>query len=315
MERLFMQLDRYLRPGGSVSFWHTPIAPVFYAYGTLGDYYIDFTAKTHYAGPFDGRGVPLLDYRGTIGRRYNPCATAQFALGWYQRWRRGEVGARAPFLDMADWLRDTLHVDPGGCGWWHYDFDLDAYGVRAPWVSALAQAQGISVLLRAYTATGEVAYREAAERACAAMLRPVEFGGTLRRQGPDVYLEEVVTARRAAVLDGMLFAVFGLQDYCFCVEDPAAKETLAACIDTLERILPLYDLGYWSRADLYQDTPPMIASRFYHDLHIAQLAVLADLTGRGAFRGWAVRWRAYAAKPANVARAVAAKAWFKLRYY
>ncbi len=310
-----MQLDRYLRPGGSVSFWHTPVAPVFYAYRTLEDYYIDLAEKTRYAGPFDERGIPLLDYRGAIGRRYNPCAVAQYALGWYQRWRRGEAHAQKRFLDSADWLRESLVPDDAGCGRWYYDFDLDAYGIRAPWISGLAQGQGISVLLRAQAATGDTGFATAAAQACAALLRPVEAGGTLRREGADVYLEEIVTERRTAILDGMIFAVFGLQDYCFATGQAAAQKTLTACIDTLERILPQYDLGYWSRADLYQENPPMIASRFYHGLHVAQLAVLADLTGRETFRQCAVRWERYASQPVNAARALVAKAWFKLRHY
>ena len=310
-----MQIERYFLPGGSVSFWHTPFAPVLYDYPTLANYYIDFTAKTHYAGPFDENGVPLLDYRGRIGRQYNPCATAQYALGWYQRWRSGEIAARERFLAMADWLRDSMHVDAAACGWWYYDFDLDAYNVRTPWVSGLAQAQAVTTLLRAESMTNDASYGRAARYGCAGLLRPVEQGGVLRVENGYAYLEEIVATRRTAILDGMIFAVFGLYDYCFCVDEPHAKKTLVACVDTLERILPLYDLGYWSRADLYQDNPPMVASRFYHGLHIAQLTVLAEVTGRLAFRSWAERWENYARKPSNVARAVINKMWFKLRHY
>lgn len=314
--RILMTLARYLHPRGAVSFWHTPLEPVRYAYATLDDYYIDLRAKTGYAGPYDAAGIPVLDYFGAIGRQYNPCAVAQWGLGAFQRWRRGEAAAERSFRLAAQWLRANLDADARGRGFWWYRFDFDAYGLRSPWASALAQAQGISLLLRAYRSGGDSGDLLRARQACAAMLSPVEDGGLRLEHEGCTLLEEVVSDRPTGILDGLIFAVFGLQDYCFVVtDDSAAQAVLGRCYDSLAKLLPRYDLGYWSRADLYSEVPPMPASGFYHGLHVAQLEVLADLTGRPVFANYAQRWAGLARSPLNRLRATAGKVVFKFRHY
>lgn len=317
-ERISMNLARYLLPGGSVSFWHTPVGPVRYEFTTQHDYYIDFTTKTRYRGPFDAEGIPILDYRGAIGRQYNPCATAQYALGWFQVWRRnGRNDARKRFLDCADWFLREAEQQSGSL-WWRYRFDLDAYGLQKPWVSALAQAQALSVLVRAHAETGDIAYRSAAVGACRSLLVPIEAGGVLRKAADTVVLEEVVADRLSAILDGWIFAIFGLLDARFAgfgAEVSGLEEHFEKTIESLERMLSSYDLGYWSRADLYAEDPPMPASRFYHRLHVAQLEILHDLTGRERFAHFARRWAVNDADFADRSRALARKIVFKLRYY
>ena len=314
--RILMTIARYLHPRGAVSFWHTAVGPVRYDYATLDDYYIDLRAKTAYGGPYDAYGIPLLDYFGYIGKQYNPCAVAQWGLGSYQRWMRGQADYESLFIRAADWLVSRLAVDSKGRGFWWYEFDFDAYGLRKPWASALAQAQGISVLLRAYVATGQEGYLHAADSASQAMLSPVDEGGLLLRDGENVFLEEVVADRPTAILDGLIFAIFGLRDYCLVRrEDASARRILDDCIGTIERVLPLYDLGYWSRADLYADIPPMPASHFYHGLHVAQLRVLADITGNPVFDDHSRRWAGMSESALKRAKALLNKIVFKFTRY
>jgi hypothetical protein len=316
MNRLLMTLVRYLHPRGAVSFWHTVVGPVRYDYATLDDYYIDLRAKTTYSGPYDAAGVPLLDYFGFIGKQYNPCAVAQWGLGAFQRWKRGDAGCEALFIRAVEWLVDNLTVDEQGRGFWWYEFDFDAYGLRKPWASALAQAQGISALLRAHRETGRKDFLHAARRAFSAMVSPVDAGGLLFREGDNVFLEEVVADRPTAILDGLIFAIFGLRDYCLVHgNDASAQGLLEECLNTIERMLPRYDLGYWSRADLYADDPPMPASRFYHGLHVAQLRVLADITGNHVFEDYSRSWASMSASILNRTRAFFKKLVFKFTRY
>jgi hypothetical protein len=306
---------RYFGKGTSISFWHTPVGPRFYDFATLGDYYIDLRAKTGYRGPFDDAGIPILDYRGEIGRQYNPCAVAQYALGLFQRWREGDAASGDRFADMARWLIANQQLGGSRDGEWLYLFDLDAYGVRSPWPSALAQGQAVSVLLRADKFLNLPEARAAAERGRAAMLRPIQSGGLTRTISEGLILEEVVADRMTAILDGMIFSLFGLLDYAYVAGDADVTRNTYQYVDTIERLLPRYDLGYWSKADLYQETPPMLASAFYHGLHVHQLQVLAKVTGRPVFAEYAERWRTAAAGRVNRTRALIAKAKFKLLYY
>ena len=56
------------------------------AFGDRREYFMRFDGKAAYQGPFDGAGVPLLDYRGDIGRQHNPIAIAQYGLARFNRW-------------------------------------------------------------------------------------------------------------------------------------------------------------------------------------------------------------------------------------
>ena len=49
-------------------------------------YFMRFQGKADYRGPLTSNGVPLLDYRGNIGRQHNPIAIAQYGLARFNRW-------------------------------------------------------------------------------------------------------------------------------------------------------------------------------------------------------------------------------------
>jgi hypothetical protein len=59
----------------------------------------------------------------------------------------------------------------------------------------------------------------------------------------------------------------------------------------------------------------MLASPFYHRLHIVQLRVMANLSGDRGFAEVADRWEAYTRRRANRSRALVEKSIFKLLHY
>ena len=77
------------RRNSQLTFWHgkpgvNPEASI----EKLGQYYMLFLYKANYPGPFDKNGIPLLDYRGIIGKQYNPIAIAQYGLGHYNLYKK-----------------------------------------------------------------------------------------------------------------------------------------------------------------------------------------------------------------------------------
>ena len=165
------------------SFWHEvpEVNPAAFEAGSTA-YYMTFAGKADYEGPFDGQGVPLLDYRGSIGRQYNPIAIAQYGLGSYNRClQTGEEGRKQAFLRQADWLVQNLEPNQAGVMVWHHHFDWHyRERLKAPWYSALAQGSGVSLLVRAYFETGRQAYRDAAAAAFASLQLDVDRGGDRR---------------------------------------------------------------------------------------------------------------------------------------
>src|SRR5688572_13326469 len=77
----------YARPSaGPLAFWYERPEINEAAFGDRRQYFMRFQGKATYAGPFDDACVPLLDYRGDIGRQYNPIAIAQYGLARFNRW-------------------------------------------------------------------------------------------------------------------------------------------------------------------------------------------------------------------------------------
>ena len=72
------------------------------------------------------------------------------------------------------------------------------------------------------------------------------------------------------VLNGWIFAQFGLYDFSLASNDKKYKDLLKKSLTTLKTHIQEYDCGYWSK----YDEKKMIASPFYHKLHIAQLSAL-----------------------------------------
>jgi heparosan-N-sulfate-glucuronate 5-epimerase len=60
---------------------------------------------------------------------------------------------------------------------------------------------------------------------------------------------------------------------------------------------------------------PMIASPFYHRLHVTQLRVLHRITSETVFDRYRTRWQGYARSKSNRTRALLYKGAFKLCYY
>ena len=77
--------------------------------------------------------------------------------------------------------------------------------------------------------------------------------------------------------------------------------------------LPQFDLGTWSRYDLYPKPPANIASSFYHHLHISQLEALAAVYGDAVFATAAERFASYEQRTTLRIAAFTRKVAFRLR--
>jgi hypothetical protein len=309
----------YARRGsGPLSFWYETPELNERAFDGSGEYYMRFAGKTAYKGPFDAAGIPLLDYQGDIGRRYNPIAIAQYGLARYNAWSAGGADAdRRAWAAAADWLAAKLRSNRHGVPVWMHDFDWP-YKQRlvAPWYSGLAQGSGISLLARAAKATGDARYRYAADRAFESLTRDVSAGGVLVTDDRGhLWIEEYIVDRPSHILNGFMWALWGVRDYADWTSSREARNVWERSVTTLRERLGEFDTGWWSLYEARDNGLEMLASRYYHTLHITQLRVMHRLTGVGAFARHADRFQTYLDSGANRARALARKAFFKLRHY
>jgi heparosan-N-sulfate-glucuronate 5-epimerase len=313
-------LSAYLLGGKShLNFWHeTPEENLDSSANELGPYYMLFSEKADYSGPFDPEGIPKLDYHGHIGVQYNPIAIAQYGLGNYNLCRlRADSARREKFFRVADWLCDHMELNSKGLAVWAHHFDLEYRDtLQSPWHSGLAQGQGISVLVRAHKESGNSLYLEAAQRAFVTFQRAISQGGVAcTDESGDLWFEEYIVSPPTHILNGFIWALWGVHDYFLATADKCPQELFSRGVRTLLHNLERYDLGFWSLYEQSGTRLPMVASPFYHRLHIVQLRVMHRLTGEEKFAELAQRWESYARSPAKRTRALCYKSAFKLCYY
>ena len=314
----------YLVGGKShLTFWHeTPAANPNASVTELGEYYMLFAEKADYGGAYDLSGIPLLDYHGHIGLQYNPIAIAQYGLGNYNLYRRtADPARRKKFLLIADWLCDHLEPNAHGLAVWHHHFNWEYRDtLKAPWYSALAQGQGISVLVRAWKESGEARYLEAAQRAMESFRKSVTEGGVaFTDDAGDLWFEEYIVSPPTHILNGFIWATWGVYDYFLATKEKSAQDLFARAVQTLLHNLDHFDLGFWSLYEQSGTRLPMVASNFYHRLHIVQLRIMHRLSGalteNDKFAEVADRWDLYTQSRTNRTRALLYKTAFKLCHY
>ena len=310
----------YLTGGKShLTFWHeTPTENPNASAKALGEYYMLFAEKADYKGAYDTSGIPMLDYHGHIGLQYNPIAIAQYGLGNFKLWKQTkDPGRREKFFHIADWLVSHLETNAGGIAVWNHHFNWEYRDTLiAPWYSALAQGQGISVLVRAHRESDETRYIEAAQRAFVAFQRSIADGGVaFTDESGDLWFEEYIVSPPTHILNGFIWALWGVYDYFLATLDPRVRDLFDRGVRTLLHNLERYDLGFWSLYEQSGTRLPMVASPFYHQLHIVQLRVMHRITGEALFTEVADRWQKYMLRRVNRTRALCYKSAFKLCYY
>jgi heparosan-N-sulfate-glucuronate 5-epimerase len=310
----------YLLPGKSqLTFWHDrPQVNPGAIIGQLGEYYMPFFEKADYVGPYDAGGIPLLNYHGSIGLQYNPIAISQWGLGNFNLFLRTQKQERrTKSLIAADWLVEHLELNPHGVPVWNHHFDWEyRTPLKAPWYSGLAQGQGISLLVRVWRETGNRGYLDAATRAFASFSKSTDEGGVcFIDEMSNLWFEEYIVSPPTHILNGFIWAAWGVYDFFLATKNEAARHLFDRAVETLRKNLDAYDLGFWSLYEQSGTRLPMVASPFYHQLHVAQLRVMHRLTGDEIFAQTADRWETYARSASKRTRALCYKGAFKLCYY
>jgi hypothetical protein len=270
--------------------------------GALGAYYIEWLPG---AGPYgENWSSEALDEDGTLlsgaARAYHPIRIAQYGLHRHSQWCATHAPAdRDAFIAQARWLAANARDRGVVPGCLVYGFPWPRYGAPAGWISAMAQGEAISLLLRAADACSDAAYRAAALHIAQPFRFDVQDGGVVYRSGSDTFLEEVAVLPASHILNGHIFALWGLLELSTVFKEPWISELAGAATDTLRRRLPLYDAGYWSHYSLLGTRSGFrsVALLKYHAFHIAQLRVTAALTGDPFFSTIADRWQGYADSP------------------
>lgn len=308
-----------LKRTSQLSFWHgEPRINEKLDSKSLGQYYMLFHHKAEYDELLDSQGIPMLNYHGDIGIQYNPIAIAQWGLGNFNIWHETKSETHyEKFIKCADWLVKNLEENSHGFKVWMHHFNFEYRDtLKAPWYSGLAQGQGLSVLVRAYNETKLKKYQIAAQDAFQVFnVSTVNGGVNYKDEMGNHWIEEYIVHPPTHILNGFMWGLWGVFDFALQFEDKNSQKMFQKYNNTLIQNLESYDNGFWSLYEHSGTYLKMIASHFYHKLHIVQLNVMYQLTSESIYSTIAERWTTYLKNPIKRKRAHLQKAIFKVLYY
>ncbi len=308
----------------NLSFWHTPLKVNMLTdedIQTLRAYPQNFEDKIGKIHTTDNCGIIMLDYKGDLGLQYNPNAIAQLALGYYDKTISGK-DCSAEFLTQAAYFLNHGRLVNDDVLLWEYKFSFEMRNyLKAPWRSALAQGQGISVCLRAYKLSQNERYLDAAKKAFKSFrfLSREHPGGVIDDSGGYTWLEEYIVVPPSHILNGFIWAMWGVRDYAVFFDDIDAWNLWHSCLKTLQENLKYYDLGFWTTYDLVKFNPgrqpTMPCSIYYQNLHRVQMIALYQLTSDPVFKHFEKKWEAQFKNRLYKIVSQIWKIYFKLRWF
>lgn len=277
-------------------------------------YHVDLRGVAGSYGPPD-EAEAWFDLLAARRRHVLPVTVLQLGLGAWQRSVDADDPDRSGWERIARLVAEWATIDMDGHGRFaHLQPMPHTYAIEAPWYSAMAQGLGTSLLVRCGTV-------DDAARAAVSLLDP-HYG--LVSETPDgPVLEEYPAEPRPHVLNGWMWALFGLYDLAHAPAgvDPDVREAAADAWDDgvscLVAQLPEYETGRgWSTYDRYPHPVANVASPFYHRLHVDMLRAVARVAPHDAvsleLEDVAGRWEEALGRRATRAGAVARKVGFRL---
>jgi len=276
-------------------------------------YPFDWNGLENFDYPRDTNGIPQVYMGKKLGLQYNPITVAQYGLYRLQKYAVSNNETELKIVQAAAaWLIENFRDWRGDIGAWVYNHDLEFYGHKAPWISGMAQGQGISLLLRTHQLAPDDQILEITQRAFRAFLHPVSEGGvTACLPDGSLIFEEFTTEPPSLVLNGYIFALLGILDYAIFWQNSEAQDLFKIAIRGLKNNLHWYDTGYWNLYDLHPTR--RLASPMYVKVHVQLLQILANLTGEKVFRETAERWQKYLSSPISRFRWLTGKVLEKIR--
>ncbi len=246
--------------------------------------YVTDYAAVEDRGLHDAQGVRMFSFGGKIWD--HPVGQAQWGLknvSSYQLTKNSLYLNRA----IANAQRNLdRKVESRGAWWYPYDFDLQRCTGRpvlqAPWYSGMAQGQLLSLFVRLYEITNDEKWRTAADNTFLSLTLPpaasAPWGSRVDAEG-HLWLEEYPessSVRGERVLNGHIFAIYGVYDYWRLTKDTRTVEILDGAETTVRRYLPTH-FRFKRWASRYSIECPHPHTR-YHVIHTDQNLKLYELT-------------------------------------
>jgi heparosan-N-sulfate-glucuronate 5-epimerase len=223
-----------------------------------GSYYYDFTPKLAWRGKrIDGLPA-LLDLESKKLYVF-PINALQYGLGAI------DAGDKFAISIVEDWLVGVLKKN-NGC------IPISFDGLNQQDVFSTNSAMAIGHALSFITRSNSLKLEPYVCKLLSAITTNVEQGGCSIDSNFGIILLEVCYKKPVIVVNGWIFALFGLIDYSEKFKDPQSMWAVEASLDALEIMAPEFIMANnWS----YYDNNSRINSPNYHQLHIVLFGILS----------------------------------------
>ncbi|MCB0731072.1 MAG: polysaccharide deacetylase family protein [Ignavibacteriae bacterium] len=195
----------------------------------------------------------------------------------------------------SDWLKTNAEIR-NDFAVWPYHFKFTKYDMDYDWCGSWALGTILSSISRRIEISGDSSFINLAEKTVNTFETKIEDGGILYvDEDKNLWFEEYPTIPPNHVLNGHITGLFGLYDYWRITDNKKAKILFDLGIKTVVDNLDKYDSGYWS---YYDQQYPYVADYYYHKgVHIPQLKVLYQITGKKIFKEYVDKWENYLSEP------------------
>ena len=301
--------ETYFRPVEHERTWLIDPGPAG-PYPVVYDVFLD----TGLFDQFDTCGLPLA--RDSRSGRYFHLYSRLFAWGlahWQRYLSTGDECHVNDMLSVCEYVRNTGLQADGSVLLRREVIGKGHVGE----LSAMDQGLAMSLFCRAWWVTKDDTWLDSARACLGAFVRDVDHDGVVGKIPvlDAVWFEESTTRPLKHILNGMVWALWGLLDLSVTAGETTARRKFDLGIMSLARALPLYDNGYWSLYFIADEFPNYIASMKYHNCHIVQLRILESQTGAGVLGEYSSRFSHYASSPCCRLRAAAVMTGAKIRSY
>lgn len=239
--------------------------------------------------PLDSQGIPMFRDKKTRKLYNHPVRLAHhtinnltsFQMTKDSRYLENARKYLQRLVDIAV-IKDVAMYFP-------YEFDVYLHNIPsehldAPWYSGMAQGQALSAFTRMYQITKEEKYLKWAHQVFASFQQLKSKGHSEWVTMVDqhyYWIEEYPLEEPTKVLNGYIFAIYGLYDYYQVTKSEKAKFLLQASLTTIyDHILDYRKEDDASLYGLKHDHQ----SWHYHLVHIEQLQALYQITGNEYFQ-------------------------------
>ena len=238
-------------------------------------YYLDFSKKGNYPFTFiNGIPVVKIDSRDTIF----PITIFNYGLGLCDSLLNDNKVIKEKLDLILAWAINNQDRD----GYWRANHESRFWKLQSGWTSAMTQGLGISFLIRCHRMQigDDKAILHKILKAKEAM-----FSSQLVNMTSSGPLLQEFEGSNADILNGFIFAIFGLYDYSLHTGD---YKDFYRSIKVLKETLGDYNFFSWS----YYSRTKFISSVYYHQLHIDQMLALYYITNDEIFMKYHKKWKA-----------------------